>query len=126
MHDNVFIDTNLWIYLFTDSENPNDKTKKTLVIELLKKNPNIIISIQVLNEIVNVLSKKFKLSSQKIIEILNSMKNSLEIKLLFEENIIHSLELMNNYSLSYYDALIISVALKSNCTLLYTEDIQHN
>jgi predicted nucleic acid-binding protein len=36
-----------------------------------------------------------------------------------------ALDIMNRYKYSYYDSLILSAALGSDCSILYSEDMQH-
>jgi len=36
-----------------------------------------------------------------------------------------SLEITERWQLSFYDSLIISAAVKSECSIIYTEDLQH-
>ena len=36
-----------------------------------------------------------------------------------------SAEIRKKYRISYWDSLIIASALQNNCTILYTEDMQH-
>jgi predicted nucleic acid-binding protein len=35
-------------------------------------------------------------------------------------------QIRDKYNISYYDSLILSSAINSKCTILYTEDMQHN
>jgi predicted nucleic acid-binding protein len=55
MNDNILIDTNLWIYLY--SKDPQDKYPK--IKNLVNENfDSIIVSTQVLGELYNALTKK--------------------------------------------------------------------
>ena len=63
MKDNVFIDTNILLYLYSSSEHD----KKEIIKNIINSN-EIIISLQVVNEFCNVCFKKFKYSVE-IIEI---------------------------------------------------------
>jgi predicted nucleic acid-binding protein len=40
--------------------------------------------------------------------------------------VIHAAEIAGSTLFSIYDSLIISTALQNQCTILYTEDLQHN
>ncbi len=42
------------------------------------------------------------------------------------ETIVVALDIMIRYRFSYWDSLILSAALESSCTILYTEDMQHD
>jgi predicted nucleic acid-binding protein len=33
---------------------------------------------------------------------------------------------MKTYNYTLYDSLIITAAIEANCTILYSEDLQHN
>jgi len=39
---------------------------------------------------------------------------------------IKALRLKHKYNFQYYDALIVATALENGCTILYSEDMQHN
>ena len=56
----TFWDTNLWIYLFVNSSNSEDQRKKAILLEILDNSPTLYSSVQVLNEIGNVLLRKKK------------------------------------------------------------------
>lgn len=124
MHDNVFIDTNLWIYLFLKSNSPEDNRKRELVKRLIKSHPEIIISNQVMNEFTNVLFKKYHIETSRIGEYLRELLNIAEMHLLDDENTFDALKLLNKYDLSFYDALIVSVAQNAHCQFLFSEDMQ--
>jgi predicted nucleic acid-binding protein len=125
MPDKIFIDTNLWVYLFLDSEKITDINKKNTVSEILKKSSNIVISAQVLNEVSNVFIKKYKFDLGKIGNIIDKILDSTEVYPITSDNTINSLKLLKKYSLSFYDGLIISSALESGCNKLFSEDM-HN
>lgn len=60
MSNNIFLDTNLWIYLY--AKNPPEKYQK--VAEIIKNNSSLLlISTQVLGELFHVLNRK-KLTSR--------------------------------------------------------------
>ena len=73
MPDKKFFDTNLWIYLFLDSEDSEDIKRKEKVELLLKKHTNIAVSAQVLNEISNVLIKKYNLKADQVRDYIQHM-----------------------------------------------------
>ena len=58
MKDNIFLDTNIWLYLYSK----DDADKRKVVELLIEKNNNIFISTQVLNELANVLIRKKNLT----------------------------------------------------------------
>jgi predicted nucleic acid-binding protein len=125
MQDKVFFDSNIWIYLFLISSKNEDMTKREQVKDLLKDYPNIVISNQVLNEISNVLLKKYKMDNSRVEKYLRKLLNIVELYLLDDHNTFDALNLLKQYHLSFYDALIVSAAKEASCNLLFSEDMQH-
>lgn len=114
----IFIDTNVLLYLMS-----NDHKKKVIAKEMLKSSSNV--SIQVLSEFSNVCIKKFKLSSEDIIIAIQKISEKSSV-LRFDENTIESaLLIKQKYKFQYYDSLILATALENSCTILYSEDMQH-
>ena len=118
MNDKFFIDSNIILYGFS-----KDLFKKEIVKTLIRANP--LISIQVVNEIINVLLKKFHFSIKDVKEVLNFLKLKTKITNLKLESIELALFIKEKYKYSYYDSLIIASALENDCTILYSEDMQH-
>ena len=73
MRDKFFLDTNILLYAFG-----KDDYKKRIAKELIRQ--RLIISVQVINEICNVLFKKFNFSVSEIKDIFNFIKNKTEVK----------------------------------------------
>lgn len=119
MKDKFFLDTNIILYAFS-----KDDYKKRIAKELIRQ--RLIISVQVINEICNVLFKKFNFSVMEIKNIFNFIKNKTEIKLVNIQTIEYCLYIKEKYNFSYWDSLIISSALENQCLILYTEDMQSN
>jgi predicted nucleic acid-binding protein len=119
----VMVDTNLWVYLY--AKNPDNKYRK--VRELIGNHfDSIIISTQILGELYNVLTKK-KLTNQedaKQIILENSLNfQVVEIDLI---KVVTALDINSRYGYSYWDSLVIATALNCDCSILYSEDMQHN
>lgn len=119
MNDNYFLDTNILIYALDKSGD-----KKTAAIDLLTE--DAMISTQVINEISNVLRKKHKFEYSLIANIIEEYLQSLKLVLINKETIKLAWFIAEKYNYSYYDSLIISSALENNCSILYSEDMQHN
>jgi len=62
MNDRVFIDSNVLIYAYFEEE-----IKREKALDIIKTNESII-SIQVINEFVNVVKKKFNKENDEILE----------------------------------------------------------
>lgn len=48
-----------------------------------------------------------------------------QVALLTPDTITLALDISKRYQYSYYDSHIIAAALENNCSLLYSEDMQH-
>ncbi|OCQ94795.1 hypothetical protein BCD64_20425 [Nostoc sp. MBR 210] len=123
MKDKVFLDTNLWIYLY--AKNPPEKSQK--VAEIIKNNySSLLVSTQVLGELFHVLTRKKFTSTTDATTIISDIVNTFPILAINTTEVIQALEIHNKYSYSYWDSLIISTALLSECSIIYSEDMQHN
>lgn len=122
MKDKVFLDTNILIYSYSEDE----EEKQSIANTLLEKNMgNIVISTQVINELVNILLKKFKIPSLTIENAILEIDNVFDIVLFALTTQIKAIKIKEKYKLQYYDSLIIATAIENGCTVLYSEDMQH-
>jgi predicted nucleic acid-binding protein len=121
MQDKVFIDTNIIIYSYSKDE----PSKRTTALELLGRyDERAIISKQVINELANILSKKFKLCSSEIESVLLELDTEFNIVDFDLSTQIKAIKLKDSYNLQFYDALIIATALENRCAIVYSEDMQ--
>ena len=126
MKDRFFIDTNLWIYLFSKSEIPEDIRKKNSVVSLLRKSSDIVISAQVLSEMSSVFLRKMKFPVDRVRNIIFEMGESVDVVPLDESHVSYALDIVERYQLSWYDSLIAASAISAQVEILYSEDMQHN
>ena len=122
MKDKIFLDTNIIIYCYSNSE----IDKQNICRKLFEKYSELNISKQVINEMTNILFKKFKLSSFDIKNTIEQISNIVFTCDFNFDTQIKAIELKDNYNLQYYDALIIATALENNCNIIFSEDMQHN
>ena len=125
----AFIDTNIYIYALTESQDQKDESKRSIalsVFETLIQSQAIVTSTQVLNEFHSNLVKKFKLDDVAVFNIVE--QNILPISLIAPigfQTYQLAFNLRLQYSVSFWDSLIVASALENNCTTLYSEDMQH-
>ena len=121
MQDKVFFDTNILIYCYSIDE----KDKQQIALELIDRyNEKSKISTQVINELSNILFKKFKLSSLEIENTILEIDNYLDIVNFGLKTQIKALKIKDKYKLQFFDSLIVATALENHCTVLYSEDMQ--
>ena len=125
MNDKYFIDTNIIVYGFDDQQ-PDKKARSLSLITDALQTGNGIISWQVIQEFLNVATRKFKvplkledakLYLQKVLHPLCQVFPDLEIYQ-------NALDLQGKTKYSLYDSLILAGALREGCTILYSEDLQ--
>ena len=115
----AFVDTNVFIYT-QRTDNPQKKQIAEDAINYF----DCVASTQVLNELVNVFTKKYPMPIEKIEHLLKSINEISEIIVIDETIIIHALHLHGRYKMSYFDSLMIAAAIHSGCQLLLSEDMQ--
>ena len=122
MKDKVFLDTNIFVYLYSED------SKGTIVKNLIDSEfDNLLLSTQVLNELINVLAYKLKVKTKKETkEIIQNLLNSFDVSTLTSKMIIRAIDVSMKYKYSYFDSLMISCALEKGCKILYSEDMQDN
>jgi len=123
MTDRVLVDTNLWVYLY--AKTPQRKHLK--IRELVANNfQSIVVSTQILGELYNVLTKKNLRSKEEAkVIILETAINFLILEI-DTSKVLQALEINSRYGYSCWDSLVIATAILSNCSLIYSEDMQHN
>lgn len=117
----ILIDTNLWIYLFSNQ----DKNKKEVVRGLIASlyNKPVVISLQIYKEIARVLNDKTDLNLQQVIEVLEKIKKICVVMEEHPNDVITALKLKNKYNLQFFDAVIYAFALNRNIPVILSEDI---
>ncbi|MDZ4713664.1 MAG: PIN domain-containing protein [bacterium] len=119
MGGSYFLDSNVLIYLLED-----DKFKKEKTMELVFQKPKI--SIQVINENINVCIKKFRMKEIDIRKHVDILQSYCSVDVVTNETSNKALFLSFKYKYSYYDSLILSSALENKCDVLFSEDFQNN
>ncbi len=117
--ERAFLDTNILVYASLTGD-PKAATGKAV------RDAGGVISVQVLNELANVLRRKLSRPWDTVGEILTITRQLLEVVPLTEEVHEAGLRLAERYSLSIYDAMIAAAALASGCDTLWSEDMQHD
>ena len=121
MADKIFIDSNIWLYLFLQDESKKFKIAEQYILE--NTNNPIFISYQVINEVTNQLLRNnfdeiiVKKNIEYFFKICTIQNFSKEIILLASS-------LREQHSFSFWDSMIVSSALNSGSNILASEDMQ--
>jgi predicted nucleic acid-binding protein len=127
MTDRIFFDTNTVVYLFDSSEKEKHFRINELLSEYIGK-ISACISSQVINEFVTITTGRIKnpIRFEKQKEILKFLKIIFIISPLTVDTSLTAVDLKQKYRFSYWDSLILASALENDCSLIYSEDMQHN
>lgn len=111
-------DTNIVIYAFTAGP------KQAAARQALANGG--FISVQVLNEFVNVMRKKRRAAWADIAGALFVIHTQFPhvVPITYKTHMA-ALALARDHSFAFYDALIVAAALEAGCDTLYSEDMQH-
>lgn len=120
MSDNVFLDTNVLVYAYSDTE-----LQKQIIARKLVSENSSFISTQVLQEFSNVLHRKFNKTWSEIANATLEVSSSNLVHTNSEITIQQSYKIAERYKFTFYDSLIIVAALECNCSRLYSEDLNH-
>lgn len=112
-----FIDTNVIVYLASGDPAKADRAEG-IVAE------GGIVSVQVLNEFVNVARCRMRLSREEIRAFLSGLRALLRVEPLTLAVHETGLRLAERHGLSTYDAMIAAAALCNDCDVLWSEDLQ--
>ncbi|MGK7901060.1 MAG: PIN domain-containing protein [Hormoscilla sp.] len=119
MPANIFLDTNIIIYCYSQDE----QNKQARALECVRSGRPWI-STQVLNETVNTLRRKFLLEYTQIAAVVDELKQQFQVATVSINTIQRALEISERYQYSYFDSLIIASSLEVGCDILYSEDLQ--
>lgn len=119
-----FLDTNIFVYLF-DETNADKRARAEHLVQQALENETGCISYQVVQETLNVITRKLNATPEKARQMLDYALIPLwrvnPTRTLYQRG----LDLQTRYKLSFYDSLIVAAALDAGCKTLYSEDLQH-
>ncbi|MDR3336706.1 MAG: PIN domain-containing protein [Treponema sp.] len=122
MKDNVFIDTNIWVYAHIDDGKEKYTQARIFLGESLREK-HIIVSTQILSEFYSAMTKNRVVHSEiskNIIEIMQTVY----VAPIGLADIERALTLKEKYGYSWWDSLLLASSLEAECEILYSEDMQ--
>lgn len=117
MTGRCFVDTNIIVYAQSAD---GDKTARAL--EILQSTS--VLSTQVINETVSVLTRKYGFTVSEAHDVAESLMDLCEAVPVDVATVRKSFQLSRRYALSHWDSLIVAAALLADCDILYSEDLQ--
>ncbi len=125
MSARCFLDTNIFVYSFDQSDPRKAGVSRKLIQDHLRDRTGVI-SFQVVQEFLNVATKRFpaflaspdaELYIAAVFQPLLGVQSSVG---LYNE----ALHIHQRYRLSWYDSIIVAAANEARCQVIYTEDMQ--
>lgn len=113
-----FIDTNILVY----AAEPGD-WNRSIAAQVIDAGG--IVSVQVLNELANVLRSKKRLDWNEVVEALDLVIDLLDVAPVALDTHKLAIDLALRYGIHIYDANILAAALLAGCDTLYSEDMQN-
>ena len=122
--DRCFVDSNIWIYAATQSEDmPPDPRHEAARALIQKIQPYV--SVQIINEVSVNLIRKFKFAEGAIQTLIRSFYQTYVVCAMDEATLLEASSVRQRYNLSFWDSMIVSTAIQYQCSVLYTEDMGH-
>jgi predicted nucleic acid-binding protein len=124
MSGKYFIDTNVFVYSFDERQSEKKERSLALITNALQTE-NGIISWQVIQEFLNVSTRKFsarlktedaKIYVQKVLHPLCQVFPDQDLYF-------SALDIQQKTGYSFYDSLIVAGAIRGQCLILYSEDL---
>jgi predicted nucleic acid-binding protein len=126
MSGRFFLDTNIFVYAF-DRDAPAKARRADDLIEEAIATRRGKVSFQVVQEFFNVALRRFEpqMTSGEAEQYLSSTFRPLlavhSSHALYSE----ALHMREKYRISWYDCMIAAAAIEADCSILYSEDLQH-
>ena len=120
MRDKVFLDTNIFIY----TQSFDEPRKRSISLNALDCY-ECCVSTQIFNEICNVMTKKLKMKTDEVKEIITAINAKCNVTSVDYGTVKKALDLKDRYGYSYYDSLVLASALESGCQKIFTEDMSN-
>jgi predicted nucleic acid-binding protein len=125
MNAKHFLDTNIFVYSFDQGQPEKQEHSLTLIAAALQSGDGLI-STQVIQEFLNVATRKFTTPMKPIdcqaylTRVLFPLCQVYPDLALYET----CLDIQQETGYSFYDSLILAGALRGECEILYSEDLQ--
>ena len=123
MNGGSFLDANVLAY--TDDARAPEKQEAALdLVERVRREGTGVVSTQILQEYFVTATRKLGVpveTARRKIEIFARM----DVVTNRVDDILAAIDLHAAHQLSFWDALLVQAATRSDCSILFTEDLQH-
>jgi predicted nucleic acid-binding protein len=116
----AFVDTNVWLYAFIQSQDASKHATARTVLEQCEP----ILSTQVVNEVCVNLLRKASFSEERIGQLVEALYEKYQVISLDRSILLKATEVRRRHLFSFWDGVIVASALSSGASVLYSEDMQ--
>lgn len=115
-----FLDTNVLVYSFSETDIAKRETARTLA-----ESDGAWVSTQVLSELANVLTRRFRVPVQEARQCVMGIAAGCEVIVVSPPIVYDALRIMERFGYGFFDSQIIAAALACGASVLYSEDLHH-
>jgi predicted nucleic acid-binding protein len=119
----AFFDSNILIYADDQGEPEKQRVARALIEEYFSTG-NGFVSIQVLQEYFNTVTKKLKMDLS-IGRLKVELMSKFAANITLPEDVLSAIDIHRLHGLSFWDSMIVRSAKQTECRILFSEDMQH-
>jgi len=113
-----FLDTNVLVYAFSAQDAAKRETARALA-----ESDGAWVSTQVLSELANVLTRRFKVPAPEARERVASIAAGCEVMVVSPSIVLDAFRVMERWGYGFFDSQIVAAALACGASILYSEDL---
>ena len=115
----LFFDTNILVYAISDQDPVRRERARALL------NQGGATSVQVLNELISVMGRKFRMPHDEIAAVIQVFCEGLDVFPITVRSQSEAVALAGRHRLDIYDANILSTAAEAGYAIVVSEDLSH-
>ena len=119
----ITLDTNILFYAFDPADAAKHVLAKNLVAACYRR--AALLSLQCLNEFYRAATRKLVTPSEAS-AIVNDLRKGLSIIVPNEIDSVRAMEIHSQIGFQFFDCLLLATGVRAGCTVLLSEDFQHN
>jgi len=123
MQNKIFIDSNIWLYLFLQDDNNKYKIAEEYLLSN-NLNSTFVITYQVINEVANILLKNH-FTEVEIRENIDYLFRVCTLQGFTKEIVLTASSVREKYLISFWDSILVGSALFAKCDTFISEDMQN-
>ena len=117
----TFVDSNILLYTLDSRDTPKQHAARKALEEA---GPNLVVSIQVLQEVYINALLKLKLGNLRAREMVDSLAK-MTVVCPDAAMVLRAIATSEHHQLSFWDSMIVEAAVAGKCATLLTEDLNH-